>query len=380
MTSYISAIGTAVPEHRIAQRDIARFMANTLQLDDSEEQRLQALYRASGIAYRHSVLADYGRTQGFSFFPNTPGLEPFPDIQQRMKVYQHEAVRLSMAAATDCLEQLPTLRRADITHLIYVSCTGMYAPGVDIALVHRLGLRTSVQRTAINFMGCYAAFNALKVADSIAKAQPEANVLIVCTELCSIHFQKGTDEDTLLANALFADGAAAAVVSQDKHLSAIQLSLEQFYCDLAPEGQQDMAWHIGNSGFEMRLSSYVPKIIKKEIRQVTHRLLQHLAYADGEEYALPSSLNSPADYYAIHPGGKRILQVIEEVLTLEKDDNRHAYEVLRQYGNMSSPTILFVLQALQNELSVADHDKQILGLAFGPGLTLESMLLRVVSL
>ena len=380
MTSYISAIGTAVPEHRIAQRDIARFMANTLQLNDSEEQRLQALYRASGIAYRHSVLADYGRTEDFSFFPDTPGLEPFPDVQQRMQVYQGEAIRLSEAAATDCLNQLPSLNRTDITHLIYVSCTGMYAPGVDIALVHRLGLRTSVQRTAINFMGCYAAFNALKVADSIAKAQPDANVLIVCTELCSIHFQKGVDEDTLLANALFADGSAAAVVSQNTNLGTIKLSMEQFYCDLAPEGQQDMAWHIGNAGFEMRLSSYVPKIIKKEIRHVTHRLMQHLAYTDAEEGGEVSSPSAPVDYYAIHPGGKRILQVIEEVLALDKDDNRYAYDVLRQYGNMSSPTILFVLQALQRTLSVTDHDKQVLGLAFGPGLTLESMLLRVVSL
>ena len=377
MTTHISAIGTAVPDHRIAQRDIARFMARALQLDESEQQRLLALYRASGIHYRYSVLADYGRTDDFSFFPNTPGLEPFPDIQQRMQLYQREAVRLSSEAAVRCFTQLPSLRRSDITHLIYVSCTGMYAPGVDIALVHHLGLNTHVQRTAINFMGCYAAFNALKVADSIAKAQPDAKVLVVCTELCSIHFQKNNDEDTVLANALFADGSAAAVISQDKHLGEVQLSIEQFYCDLAPSGQQDMAWNIGNFGFEMRLSSYIPKIIKQEIKQLTQRLQQRLAYAEGE---IESAPEAAVDYYAIHPGGKRILQVIEEVLSLHKKDNRYAYEVLRNYGNMSSPTILFVLQALLNDLTVADHDKQVLGLAFGPGLTLESMLLRVVGL
>ena len=379
MTSYISAIGTAVPTHRIAQSDIARFMTHALALKSAEQQRLRALYRASGIAYRHSVLADYGRTQDFDFFPNTPGLEPFPDIRRRMQVYQQEAVKLSYAAATDCLTQLP-LERTNITHLIYVSCTGLYAPGVDIALVHQLGLNTHVQRTAINFMGCYAAFNALKVADSIVRARPEAHVLVVCTELCSLHFQKGHDEDTLLANALFADGAAATVVSQDRSLASVQFSMEQFYCDLAPEGQTDMAWSVGNTGFEMRLSSYVPQIIKKEIRQITQRLLQHLVYAD-EAAASPSLLSaSSVDYYAIHPGGKRILKVIEEVLTLEKEDNRYAYEVLRQYGNMSSSTILFVLRALQRDLGVADHDKQVLGLAFGPGLTLESMLLRVAAL
>ncbi len=376
MSSYISAIGTAVPDHQIAQSDIARFMANTLQLKANDRRRLLALYRASGIAYRHSVLADYGRTDNFTFFPNAPDLEPFPDIQQRMQLYQREAIQLSYAAAVNCLDQLPELDRSDITHLIYASCTGMYAPGVDIELIHLLGLNTRTQRTAVNFMGCYAAFNALKVADSIVRAYPEAKVLLVCTELCSIHFQKGTDEDTLLANALFADGSAAALVSQER-LSDVQLGMERFHCDLAPNGQKDMAWHIGNHGFEMRLSSYVPQIIKEEIQQITHQLLRQLAHPNRE--GTDASAETAIDYYAIHPGGKRILQVIEEVLSLEKEDNHHAYQVLRQYGNMSSPTILFVLQSLMISLSEADHDKYVLGLAFGPGLTLESMLLRVVA-
>ncbi len=275
MSSYISAIGTAVPDHKIAQSDIARFMADTLQLKANDRRRLLALYRASGIAYRYSVLADYGRADRYTFFPNTPDLEPFPDIQQRMQLYQREAIQLSHAAAENCLDQLPALHRSDITHLIYVSCTGMYAPGVDIELIHLLRLNTHTQRTAVNFMGCYAAFNALKIADSIVKAYPDAKVLLVCTELCSIHFQKGTDADTLLANALFADGSAAAVVSQEK-LSSVELQMERFYCDLVPEGQKDMAWHIGNNGFEMRLSSYVPQIIKEEVRQIIQRLQQQL--------------------------------------------------------------------------------------------------------
>ncbi|MGB3779845.1 MAG: type III polyketide synthase [Tunicatimonas sp.] len=375
MNSYISAIGTAVPDHQIAQRDIARFMADTLQLKANDRRRLLALYRATGIAYRYSVLADYGQADNFTFFPNTPDLEPFPDIQQRMQLYQREAVQLSHAAATNCLDQLPTLNPSDITHLIYVSCTGMYAPGVDIELIHLLGLNTHTQRTAVNFMGCYAAFNALKVADSIVRADPDAKVLLVCTELCSIHFQKGTDEDTLLANALFADGSAAALVSGDSNLNNVQLQMERFYCDLAPDGQKDMAWHIGNHGFEMRLSSYVPQIIKKEVQQIIQHLLQHLTHFTEDNQSAPPELL--VDYYAIHPGGKRILQVIEEVLSLENQDNYHAYQVLRQYGNMSSPTILFVLQSLMANLSTTDRDKSVLGLAFGPGLTLESMLLRV---
>ncbi len=377
MSSYISAIGTAVPDHQIAQRDIARFMADTLQLKANDRRRLLALYRASGIVYRHSVLADYSRTQDFTFFPNAPDLEPFPDIQQRMQLYQQEAVQLSHTAATNCLDQLPAVNRSDITHLIYVSCTGMYAPGVDIELIHLLGLNTHAQRTAINFMGCYAAFNALKVADSIVRAYPDAKVLLVCTELCSIHFQKGTDEDTLLANALFADGSAAALVTGDNNLNNVQLQINRFYCDLAPNGQKDMAWHIGNNGFEMRLSSYVPQIIKEEVQQITQYLLQQLTHSTEDGQPTPPEIS--VDYYAIHPGGKRILQVIEEVLSLEKQDNYHAYQVLRQYGNMSSPTILFVLRSLMDSFGTADHSKNVLGLAFGPGLTLESMLLRVAT-
>ncbi len=376
MNAYITAIGTAVPPYKIDQADAVRFMTKAYALDDQEKQRLQALYRASGIQYRHSVIPDYAQEADYSFFPDTDNLEPFPDINQRMNLYRKHAITLSYQAAQDCLSQMPEdFSVSDITHLIYVSCTGMYAPGVDIELVDKLGLHTHVQRTAINFMGCYAAFNAIKVADSIVRANPEANVLIVCTELCTLHFQKTKDEDNLLANALFSDGSAAVLISGQKMHAVTQLSLEQFYCDLAPEGKQDMAWKIGNFGFEMRLSAYVPVIIKKGIRQLTQNLLSSLALATEEESMQEERL--PVDYYAIHPGGKSILKVIEEELSIAKQNNLDAYQVLRRFGNMSSPTILFVLKELHKRLTISDNDKSILGLAFGPGLTLESMLLRV---
>lgn len=379
MNVYITAIGTAVPTYKIAQSDVARFMANAHQLDAEETKRLYALYRASGIQYRHSVLPDYGLTEGFTFFPNTKDLEPFPDIHQRMELYRHQASKLSYKAAKDCLSQMPeAFSPASITHLIYVSCTGMFAPGVDIELIPKLGLNTHVQRTAINFMGCYAAFNAIKVADSIVRANSEAHVLIVCTELCTLHFQKSKNEDNLLANALFADGSAAVLISGKKIATMTQLSLEQFYCDLAPEGQQDMAWEIGNFGFEMRLSHYVPTIIKKGIRQLTHNLLNNLI-VETEDLSESEELLS-VDFCAIHPGGKRILKVIEETLDIKREQNIYAHRILKQFGNMSSPTILFVLKDLCQHLTVHDNDKNILGLAFGPGLTLESMLLRVSNL
>lgn len=376
MNAYITAIGTAVPPHKIDQTDAARFMAKAHAMDDQEKQRLHALYRASGIKYRHSVIPDYAQEAGYSFFPDNDDMEPFPDIDQRMDLYRRHAITLSYQAAQDCLSQMPKdFPVSAITHLVYVSCTGMYAPGVDIELIDKLGLNTHVQRTAINFMGCYAAFNAIKIADSIVRANPEANVLIVCTELCTLHFQKTKDKDNLLANALFSDGSASVLISGQKMDAVTQLSLEQFYCDLAPEGKQDMAWKIGNFGFEMRLSSYVPAIIKKGIRQLTQNLLSSLALATEEELVQEERL--PVDYYAIHPGGKSILKVIEEELSIAKNSNSDAYQVLRCFGNMSSPTILFVLKELHKRLTISDNDKSILGLAFGPGLTLESMLLRV---
>lgn len=376
MNAYITAIGTAVPPHKIAQADAAGFMAKAHTMDDQEKQRLYALYRASGIKYRHSVIPDYAQDKGYSLFPDNDSMEPFPDINQRMDLYRRHAITLSCQAVQDCLSQMPkSFSTSAITHLVYVSCTGMYAPGVDIELIDKLGLNTHVQRTAINFMGCYAAFNAIKVADSIVRANADANVLIVCTELCTLHFQKTKDEDNLLANALFSDGSASLLISGQKMESVTQLSLEQFYCDLAPEGKQDMAWKIGNFGFEMRLSSYVPAIIKKGIRQLTQNLLSNLALATEEELVLEERL--PVDYYAIHPGGKSILKVIEEELFIDKNSNADAYQVLRHFGNMSSPTILFVLKELHKRLTINDNDKSILGLAFGPGLTLESMLLRV---
>ncbi|WKN33048.1 type III polyketide synthase [Porifericola rhodea] len=372
MPTYINAIGTAVPSHKIKQTEIVNFMAKAHQMSSEAKHRLRALYRASGIQFRHSVLADFGEDAAYDFFPDNDDLEPFPTISQRMELYRKEAFPLSLAAVHDCFKRQKNIATKDITHIVMVSCTGMYAPGVDIELVKALKLPSNVQRSCINFMGCYAAFNALKVADHIVRAQKEARVLVVCTELCTLHFQKNKDEDTLLANALFADGSAAVLLSAEAERGQAQLSLEQFYCALATEGEQDMAWHIGDFGFEMKLSAYVPDIIKKGIRQLSEQLVSE--YAKTKEKDTEAAV---ADYFAIHPGGKRILQVIEEQLGLSTEDNRYAYEVLKSYGNMSSPTVLFVLQALMAERGPLDHKKQVLSFAFGPGLTLESMLLNV---
>ena len=363
--SYVTALGVANPPHQIQQSAAANFMVKAMQLKEEEARRLKALYKTTGIETRYSVLSDYQREYDFEFYPNNAEFEPFPSTADRMAIYKKHAAALGAKAVTSALNQFENFKVDSITHLIVVSCTGMYAPGLDIDLVHRIGLQNTVQRTGINFMGCYAAFNAIKLATSITESDRTAKVLVVCVELCSIHFQKEKTDDNFLSNALFADGAAALVLEALPR-PGVQLKTLSFFSDLAPAGANDMAWNVGDFGFEMKLSSYVPDIIKTGIAALTRSLLAQNN----------SNLNEIA-YFAIHPGGKRILEVIEQELGITKSQNQHAYNVLRTFGNMSSPTVLFVLRDVLSSLKENDHGKKVMSFAFGPGLTLESMTLQV---
>ncbi|GAB3564845.1 type III polyketide synthase [Spirosoma luteolum] len=370
--AYVNAIGRAVPAYSASQEQAAQFMANLLQFDDRDRRRLSALYRFTRIDKRHSVLSDYTKQPGeFTFYPNTEGLEPFPTVSQRMGLYRQEAVPLALKAVEACFDSYPDFNPQTITHLITVSCTGLYAPGPDIELIEALGLPKHTQRLAINFMGCYGAFNGLKMADSIVRANANATVLVVCIELCTIHFQKKTGTDHLLANALFADGAAAVLV-QNQPRPDLSFRLRSFYCDLLPDGKAEMAWHVSDFGFEMTLTGEVPRHIQEGIGTLMERLLQQSGLAM-EDIGL----------YALHPGGRRILEVIEEELGLTQTDNRYAYAVLREFGNMSSATVLFVLKQIWDDLARGDltiraEQPNLFSCAFGPGLTLESMILEVV--
>lgn len=363
--SYITAIGTSAPPNKFSQETIAGFMIRAMQLNYENSRKLRTVFRSSGIAFRHSVLEDYGRQQDFTFYANTEDFEPFPSTEKRIETFRQFALSLSLKAIQNAFASKPEFDPSAITHLIVVCCTGMYAPGLDIDIVRSLGLQPTVQRTCINFMGCYAAFNALKAADAFCRADPAAKILLVCTELCSLHFQKQPTDDNLLANALFADGCAA-VILEAKTTQKCKLKLDAFHSDLAPEGDEDMAWTVGDLGFEMRLSAYVPDIIKGGIKKLTGSLLDKLA----------KKLDD-IRYFAIHPGGKKILEVIEEELGISKEQNKYAYEVLKEFGNMSSPTVLFVIKEIFKNLQDDDHGKNILSFAFGPGLTLESMILTV---
>ncbi len=334
-------------------------MIRAHELNENEAHKLQLLYRASGIKERYSAIADYKGGQNFTFFPNSDDLEPFPSTSKRNRFFAEEALALSVKAVKNCLPS--GFDVSAISHLITVSCTGLYAPGLDIDLVNRLGLKSSVQRTGINFMGCYAAFNALKTANWICNSTEGAKVLVVCTELCSIHFQKTNTEDNLLANALFGDGSAAVLI-ESLPSEGLALKIKEFASDLLPNGINEMAWNIGDFGFEMKLSSYVPDVIKSGIGRLI---------ADLKEIA------EGFDLYAIHPGGKKILQVVERELGISRNANLSAHTVLRNFGNMSSPTILFVLKDLMGKMNISNKQDQILALAFGPGLTLESSVLEI---
>lgn len=365
MPAFISSIGTAVAEFTTNQADIADYMVDRLELDGERARELKVLYRASGIRQRHSVLNDFQPNGQSDFFSNGVGkLEP--TVGSRMQVYRNEALALASEAVEAAMAEV-SLTTKDITHLITVSCTGMYAPGLDIELVETMDFMTDVERTNINFMGCYAAFNALKSARYIVEAQPTARVLVVCVELCTIHYQDKKDPDTLLANALFGDGAAAVVLTSGG-FAKVELEIMQHYADLSLPSKTEMTWTIGDHGFDMKLSGLVPDVIKQGIKQLTHNLLEHLPIDHSE-----------VDYYAIHPGGKKIIEVIEQELELSPEDNHPAREILRSHGNMSSPTILFVINQILEDLTSQDANKKILCFAFGPGLTMESILLNIRS-
>lgn len=320
---------------------------------------LKALYHQSGIDTRYSVIPDYTRpAYQWQFYPPTENLEPFPRLEERMRWYQLYAAALSAKAIHRCLDGKCAVH--EITHLITVSCTGMSAPGLDLELVHALGLSPNVFRTSINFMGCYAAVHALKLAQALATA-PGARILIVCTELCTLHFQQVPSLDNMLSSLLFSDGSAAALVVPDGDAAGIRgVQIRGFYSEVVPEGKNDMTWGLSSTGFQMTLTGYVTDLIRADFGALVDHALEKTGVARHRINA-----------WCIHPGGKKILEAIGKSLSLSNGELEPSYSVLRQYGNMSSPTILFVLKQVMENLQYSQPNC-ILGAAFGPGLTMET--------
>lgn len=359
MTAYLHTIATATPEHAYAQEAVGQWMQG-LARDERQRRLLKALYRSSGIDTRHACITGFGR----DFFARGERGELIePGTGTRNAIYTEEARPLGVDAGRRLLAQLPEVAPSDVTHVVTASCTGFFNPGLDYYLVRDLGLPAATERYHLGFMGCYAAFPALRMAAHFCRANPQANVLVLCLELCSLHIQLGGSEDQLLANALFADGAAAALVSaRPPAAGRPALHLERFASALVPEGEADMAWSIGDHGFDIALSSYVPKILGANIAEVVDGALADAGRRRGE-----------IDTWAVHPGGKSILDQVERSLSLRPEQLAASRRVLRDFGNMSSATILFVLHDLLAE--PAGDGQQICSMAFGPGLTVELALL-----
>ena len=351
--AYVNRIATAVPAHDVHETFVE--FARTLLPERRERVLFERMVQRSQIEHRWSCLApgpDLERevdAEGFY----TRGA--FPSTAERMRRYAAEAAPLAQQA----VERLNLGERArEVTHLIVTSCTGYAAPGLDLELVERCGLDPSVERTLVGFMGCYAAISALKLARHIVRSEPRARVLVVSLELCTLHLQETSELEQVLTFLVFGDGCAAALVTSEPH----GLALERFQALVAPETADQITWNIGDLGFDMFLSGRVPGAIGEALRSGAERILPPAA--------------GPIDLWAVHPGGRSVLDAVEAAFGLEPSALAASREVLRRYGNMSSATVLFVLEALMREGRTGARG---CAMAFGPGLTAETMLFTLAA-
>jgi len=365
--SRIISIGTAVPQFGASQPEILSFMEDAY-ADDTVSRKLNILFFRSGIGKRYSSINDFMTTDGGSRLFHRNG--EIPMVGERLNVYKENALPLSIGAIQKSVEQLgTTLADFRITHLITVTCTGLYSPGIDTELIVKLGLPADTFRTAVNFLGCNAAFHALKMADHIARLDENARIVIVCVELCTLHFQPKNNNDNLLSNTVFSDGAAAAIITSDsfaKDHGYEGLTIDGFYSVLYNNARELMGWNITPVNFEMILDGDLPEFIGRVAND-------HIREAGTKLHFSPERI----DKWAIHPGGKKILDIIKKKLELTDEDLRHSYEVLNEYGNMSSPTILFVINKIITAHPRAGEN--IFSVGFGPGLTIDSALFTYAS-
>lgn len=374
MPARILSIGTAVPETQILQSHVRDLFAAQPGADRLTQRLIHAAFDHAAIDTRHTVLT--GLAPGASpadadpermRVRDTAGTLLAPTTGERNAEFIRCAPPLFAAAARAALDDAATPASA-VTHVVTVSCTGMIAPGPDYLLVRELGLAPTVERYHLGFIGCAAALPALRLAARMCAADPDAVVLVACGELCTMHFRASSDPQQIVAASIFADGAAAAVVSAREDLGrGAALDLDRFGTALTSEGEADMVWTVGDTGFEMTLSAEVPRIVGREIRGAID------AFLGGDT----------VDRWAVHPGGRSVLDRVESGLGLAPDALDASRAVLRDYGNMSSATILFILRDLLAEVATevtADASldgARVAALAFGPGLTIETALLTV---
>jgi len=378
MSLVLHGFGTATPPRRIRQADAARLAAGFGTPSPSRARALEAIYRQTRIDTRGSVLLEEPGDAAYaqSFFPPAESVATGgPTTGARMARYAAEAGGLAVAAARAAFTAA-AIPPEDVTHLVTCSCTGFANPGVDLEIVSALGLPAHVRRTHVGFMGCHGAFNALGVAAAFAGADPAAVVLVDCVELCSLHFQYGSRSDLVVANSIFADGAAAVIGTGGDHggdhggahgddhgddgrphgtrLGGWRLVRQ--WSRILPDSTSEMGWIIGDHGFEMNLSARVPGIIGGTIRGLVADVLAE-AGLDIDDV--------PA--WAVHPGGPRVVADVQEALGLADEQVAASRSILAAHGNMSSATVLFILERLLGPASAAP----CVALAFGPGLTVE---------
>jgi predicted naringenin-chalcone synthase len=356
---YLHKIETVVPEKSYTQEFALEFLLKLVDGSEKKEKLLTKLYKGTQIRKRHSVIDDYDKDPSeYTFYPKDPNLKPEPSTAKRNDLYIEEAKKLTLKASEQLLEGIPEFDREKISHVITVSCTGCVAPGLDFFLARDLGLKPTVHRYHIGFMGCQGAFPGMKMARDVCLADPEARVLLVNVELCSIHMQQREEMDIVVSNAIFADGISAALISAHRDdVEGTKYRLENFATSFAANTENDMAWRIGDHGFLMKLSVYVPKIVQDNIRPLMDGLFKDSGIRQED-----------IDIWAIHPGGRAILEKAEEALGISKKDLDASYRVMQEYGNMSSTTIMFVLADI---LEDADKRGKVFAAAFGPGITVE---------
>lgn len=360
-SAQLLGVGLSVPRYSVKQTDAIEKVLLNSSFAGGIGDFLKGLYQKSGITKRGSVLLKENPVAGSpeqTFFPQQKSAEDFgPGTKERMMAFEKEAPLLALESSRSALQDASALPE-DITHLIVVSCTGFSAPGIDAGLIKALPLRPEVERTQIGFMGCHGLINGLRVAKAFSEQDSDHKILLTSVEIASLHYAYGADAGALIANALFADGSASCVIGTAPQ-TARSWSLKALESCMFPDSAGAMSWRIGDNGFEMQLSSKVPELIEKELRPWLSRWL-------GKEGLAMEDVKS----WAVHPGGPKVLEGVERSLSLSKDAVTISREILRDHGNMSSATILFIL----NQLRRAEAPRPCVALAFGPGLVVEAAL------
>lgn len=358
MACSVLGLGTAVPPLSVPQEE-ALAMSTAVICEDSRQERLmRILFRNAGIDSRSAVLTTR-IGQEWKSRPDAVTSGQGPRTGERMEMYEEFAAPLAAAAAQQALEDAE-IGAAEITHLVSISCTGFGAPGVDISLINMLPLSRTTQRLHVGFMGCHGAINGMRAVQGLIAANPGARVLMCAVELCSLHYRTTWDDEGIIGNALFADGAAALVVTGESDRQAPLWQIAGSGSCLIPDSIDAMSWHIGDHGFNMRLTGQVAESIETSLRPWMDDWLMSLGLTRDQ-----------VGGWAIHPGGPRILDAVESALELPAESTDISRTILREQGNMSSPTVLFVLDQMR-KIGVPGP---IVVLAFGPGLMAEATLL-----